>query len=289
MRRRFLILTVVCAALSSAAFGAETFDGRFDEGYSQLRAGDPGAALASFQQLLTENPDSELVQYSIAAATYEKGLLDLEAEVSEEGFETLRKAKDGFDLLLGSQNSFLKSNAPFSSANCSAQVARHMDPNTQYNERVQHLQEAIQAYETHLRVMPDHAGAKTNLNHTRYLLKKMLQNPPPDQEKADEGDGGEEGQEGSEENEEGEEGEEQENPEDGQEGENDESEGEMDESDSSDQNQDGDPRDSASDGDPLEDENLEAILQSLEEKNKEEQKNLRKAKGPPQIRDSKWW
>ena len=40
---------------------------------------------------------------------------------------------------------------------------------------------------------------------------------------------------------------------------------------------------------PLENQNIEAILQSLEDKNREEQKNLRKAKGPPKIREGKWW
>ena len=281
MRR--LITVIACAVLSVTA-GAETFGVRFEDGYAELRSGDPDAALAAFQELLTDTPNSELVQYSIAAALYEKGLKDLGEATSEEALESLYKARDGFDSLRNSRDPFLRENAPFNAANSTAQVARHMDPKEQYNERVQALQDAIQSYETILRMQPKHDGAKTNLNHARYLLKTMMQEAPPEQDQADDS-GGDEGEEGEnqQENQEGEEGEEDQEGE----GEQEPQDGEQDPSE--DENPGGDPQDSASDGNPLEDQNIEAILQSLEDKNKEEQKNLRKAKGPPKVRGGKWW
>ena len=140
----------------------------------------------------------------------------------------------------------------------------------------------IVAYEKVLRQQPDHAGAKTNLNHARYLLKTMLQDPPQEQQNADD-EGGEEGEQGRNEqqSEEGENSEQE-----GQEGEEEPPEGE-DESDPSESG--GDPQDASAQTQPLKDQNIEAILQSLEDKNREEQKNLRKAKGPPKIREGKWW
>lgn len=288
MPKVFLALSILTIAALTAR--AETFDSRFEEGFSMLRAGNPEGALESFQKLLTEEPNSELVQYSIAAALYEKGLKNLAGEVSEEAMESLYQARDGFDKLRNSRDTFLRRNAPFNAANSTAQVAKHLDPGSQYNERVQALQDAIQAYEVVVRQHPDHDGARVNLNHSRYLLKSMMQNAPPEQERADDGEGGEQGEQGENEDQsdEGEEGEQDQDSQEGEEGEQDQ-EGEEDSDPSDNENSGGDPQDASSQGDPLKDENIEAILQSLEDKNREEQKNLRKAKGPPSIREGKWW
>ena len=197
--------------------------------------------------------------------------------------EGLYQARDGFDALRNTRDPFLKRHAPFNAANSAAQMAKHLDPKEQYNERVQALQDAIQAYDALLRMQPDHGGAETNRNHARYLLKTMMQDPPPEQERADDGDGGEDGEQGENEQDTQEGDQDQE----GEEGEQEPQEGDEDSSDN--ENPGGDPQDSALEGDPLEDLNIEAILQSLEDKNREEQKNLRKAKGPPQVRGGKWW
>jgi Ca-activated chloride channel family protein len=278
---------LLAAAILATATGvyAQGFDSRFEEGYTLLRAGDPDGALESFRQLLTEDPESEFVQYSIAAAQYEKGLKDLELEAPEEAIEQLYLARDGFDALRNTKDRFLRNNAPFNAANSTAQVAKHYDAHEQYNERVQALRDAIVAYEKLLRQQSEHASAKTNLNHARYLLKTMMQDPPPDQERADD-EGGEEGEQGQ--NDQQSEGQEGENDEESEEGEQDPPEGDENQS-SEDQNSGGDPQDSSIESQSLEDQNIEAILQSLEDKNREEQKNLRKAKGPPKVREGKWW
>lgn len=277
---------LLAAAILGAATGvyAQGFESRFEEGYTLLRAGDPDGALESFRLLLTEDPESEFVQYSIAAAQYEKGLKDLELEAPEEAIKQLYTARDGFDALRNTKDPFLRNNAPFNAANSTAQVAKHYDPHEQYDERVQELQDAMVAYEKLLRQQPEHAGAKTNLNHARYLLKTMMQDPPPDQKSVDP-EGSNEGEEGRSDQQS--EGEQSENDE---EGEQDPPEGDENESKASeDQNSSGDPQDISSEIQPPEDQNIEAILQSLEDKNREEQKNLRKAKGPPKVREGKWW
>ncbi len=281
MRKAFLAAAIFAAA---TAVYAQGFDSRFEEAYTLLRAGDPDGALESFRLLLTEDPESEFVQYSIAAAQYEKGLRELELEATEEAIEQLYLARRGFDALRNTKDPFVRNNAPFNAANSTAQVAKHYDPHEQYNERVQALQDAMVAYEKLLRQQPEHAGAKTNLNHARYLLKTMMQDPPPDRKSVDP-EGSNEGEQGRSDQES--EGEESENDE---EGEQDPSEGDEDESNSSeDQDSGSDPQDISSEIQPPEDQNIEAILQSLEDRNREEQKNLRKATGPPKVREGKWW
>ncbi len=281
---KFLLAGLI--ALVTSVSNAQGFDSRYEDGYALLKAGDPDGALESFQQLLTEEPNSEFVKYSIAAAYYERGLKELETMVTEENMGILYEARDEFDKLRNTENDFLRKNAPFNAANSVAQVAKHYDIELQYKEKVQAFQDAIVAYETLLRQQPNHEGAIMNLNHSRYRLKKMMQDPPPDQQEANAGDDQEQNQQ----NQEDQEGEEGEEGEEGQEGEEEETEGEENDSDpSEDDSSTGEPQDGRSESQPIEDENIEAILQSLEDINKEEQKNLRKAKGPPQVREGKWW
>ncbi len=281
MRRALLTATVFTAAVFAAATGvyAEGFDGRFEEGYKLLRAGDPDGAQESFRELLTEDPESEFVQYSIAAAHYEKGLVELEFGPAEEATEELLRARSGFDALRNTKDPFLQANAPFNAANSTAQIAKHYDPEKQYDERVQALQDAMVAYERLLRLQPEHEGAKTNLNHARYLLKTMMQDPPPEKKNIDpEGEEGEPGRSDQDKEGENEEEGEQEPP-----------EGDGGQDSSEEQELSGDPEDTSKEIQPPDDENIEAILQSLEDRNREEQKNLRKAKGPPRVRAGKWW
>jgi len=271
-------LVCIIAVLIAPAGLAEDFGPRFEKGYEALRGGDPDAALASFNELLTETPDSELVRYSIAAAEYGKGVKDLEAGEVESGMANLNKARGDFEGLMGAETPFVRDQAGFAAASSSAQMAKHYNETEQYNERLEALQRAVAGYEQVLAANPKHAGASTNLNHTRYLLKKMLQNPPEDQKKSND-DKGDEGQDGQNDQpgDQGQQPEQQDQPQDQQ---NEEA--------PSDQPP-GEPQQQKSTGDPTEDENIQAILDSLEDKNREEQKNLRKAKGAPKVVDGKWW
>jgi Ca-activated chloride channel family protein len=192
--------------------------------------------------------------------------------------EALQRARGQFDELRMAATPFVREQSGFASANALAQIGKHLDEQQAYTERLDTLQAAVQAYDSFLQEYPDHEAAQTNLNHTRYLLKKMLQNPPPDQQKSEDDSGEGENQDQSQQGEQGQEPQEG-DPED-QESQDDQSDAEQ----SSDT-----PQDQSSEGEKTADENIEAILQSLEDKNQEEQKNLRKAKEPPRVRDGKWW
>ncbi len=274
MRKRLILpMLMLCVAAY-----AEDFGPRFEKGYSQLRNGDPEAALASFNELLTETPDSDLVRYSIAAAEYAKGVKDLEAGGAEAGMQGLTKAKSDFDALSGAMTPFVVRESGFGAANASAQIAKHYNEQEQYKERVEALQTAVAGYEGVLDQYPDHKAAARNLNHTRYLLKKMLQNPPENQDKSKD--------EGNDPGENGEQDQEQQKGDQPQDQQPEDQQGDQDQ----DQQEDGQPQDQKSVGKKTDDNaNIEAILDSLEDKNREEQKNLRKAKGAPKVVNGKWW
>jgi hypothetical protein len=274
-RRTWLVLAF---AIAAATASAEDFGARFKEGYRLLREGNPEAALASFQNLLTETPDSELVRYSIAAAEYEIGVKGFESGDVTAASEALTRARSQFDELRGSSTPFVRKESGFGSANSIAQIGKNLSEQDAYKERLDALRAAVESYETLLEQYPEHQGAATNLNHTNYLLKKMLQNPPPDQQKSEDDSGEGENEDQSQQGDQGEQPQ-PESPEDQQ---------QQDES-SADESQSNTPQDQASESDKTEDQNIEAILQSLEDKNQEEQKNLRKAKEAPRVRDGKWW
>lgn len=278
-----------CLAAASAVSAQELRE-RLRGGFDQLGAGAVDEAMATFRDVQTDDPESDLVHYSIARAQYEQALLD--ADSPEDALESLFAARAAFDELTRSANRFVRENASYNSANCSALIAKHSAAEGNHEETVKGFEESIRGYEEVLEKRPDHNGARNNLHHMRYLLKKMLQNPPPpeEQEPQQEGDGEEQ------ENEEQPEGEgeaQEEEPE--QEGE--ESEGQPSEeegaSEPSDQEQEREPQppqgEEGEEQEPLSRQNIEAILKSLEEQDREEQKNLRRSKTPPRVKGNKWW
>jgi Ca-activated chloride channel homolog len=293
MRSLFSIALVCCMAGWAAA---ENFDNRFAEGYKLLDEGDAQGALDSFQELKVESPDSGLVDYSIAAATYALGMAYHESDDEEKATEYWVTAKNSFDRLVNDPDPFLRDNAPLNAANCMAQLARQLDPKKQFKERVTALRSAIAAYEKVLYQQPGNETAQENLDHLRYLLKKMLQNPPPEQQEQDKGEDGQSGDQGEDQekgndSQQGDEQDEQQDQQDDGAEDQQQNDSQDDESQSDSPPQPGSsPQDQASDQKMDIDENIEAILNSLEEQNKQEQKNLRRATRPPQVGPGgKWW
>lgn len=287
---RVLLAILMVAGCFLPAFADEYFDERFAPGYDLLEEGEFDQALAAFNELKIELPDSALVDYSIASTYYAMALRQEGAEQKEGRIENYTRAREQFNELANMPDTFLRENAPFSAANCSAQLAKQYDPGEEYVQRLQGLKTAISEFDGVLRLDPDHRQARQNRDHLNYLLKQMLQNPPPDQQKEDESDDGDESNEGDNEQEgddSSESDEEKENK--------DEEDNAQGDQNNQDENAENDPesgevpQQDSENGKTAEEENIEALLESLEDVNKEEQKNLRRSNRLPQVKGGKWW
>lgn len=282
---------MVALALLGLAWpaSAQSIVERMNAGYEALRSGDTEKALVVFHDLETDEPDSPLVNYSIGSALYAEGLVDGEEEDLEGASNRLIEARIRFERLFYSDDAFVRKNALYNAANCNALVAKHSAALGQREATLEAFEKSIYSYEEVLRRYPDHEGARRNLDHMRFLLKSMLQNPPPEQQQS--GDGDSEDEEGEEEQEKSQgDQSEQENSEDGE----DEEEG-ADSEDDSEGTESQDPSDPSAqnreekEGEPMDRQNIEAILQSLEDQDRDEQKNLRRSKLAPQVRGGRWW
>lgn len=288
---RKLILCFMASACGAASVYADSFGQRLDRGYALLHAGDPDAALTQFHDLQTDEPESDLVFYSIASAQFAQGMRNIEADAPEDAVAKMTEAKATFEGLTASDDPFVHKNAVFNAANCSAQIAKQSAGMGQHEKTVAAFEESIMAYESVLRSQPNHTGARKNLDHMRYLLKSLLQNPPDEPPQT--GENGEESDES-----------EGEKSEDQQQGDQEDAQSEFDENQDSEpldpndepqggsedeQDFSGQPSDQEMEPKELNRQNIEAILQSLEDQDREEQKSLRRAKGPPIIQGGKWW
>ena len=272
----------MCGLCFSAS--GQSFYERLEQGYDTLHEGDIDGALATFRDLQTDDPESDLVYYSLASAQYAQALSDIEQNAQQEALTGFADARGAFASLLTSRDRFIRENAEYNAANCSAQIAKISVGMGDQEEMVAAFENSIYSYEDILRKRPEHGAARANLNHMRYLLKSMLQNPPPNQQQPQTDDGGEES-EGEEKEEEEQEGQDP-NQEESQ-----EQEDQQDPTGSGDQDAQEPEKSEQQQGEaePLNRENIEAILQSLEDKDKEEQKNLRRSKAAPTARGNKWW
>jgi len=274
--RNLLLIAFVCVPW--LAVHADSLNQRISDGFDLIEAGDTETALATFRTLQTEQPDSDLVQYSIGYAQYEQGLKQLNGEQSEAGVATVQQAKSTFDALSNSPDAFISKSAQYNAANCTAVLAKNGAPEQEYKEALATYRKSVDAYEQVLEDQPEHVVARKNLDHIRYLLKSMLQNPPPEQEDQEDQKG---------------DGDPEEQNKDGEQNEDEESNSEQDE----DQDGDGQPQENDQQGptkapsepQQLDRQNIEAILQSLEDQNTEEQKKLRRARTPSQVKAGKWW
>lgn len=287
MRRLSTVASVLGLCLLAAGLPvyAQGFDERLEGGYRSLRAGDAEGALALFRDLETDEPESDLVHYSLASVRYHQGMQELEQDSPEEAVARFSEARDSFQSLLGSPEAFVRRNALYNMANCSALMAKQAGAVGATAETVKAFEESVRAFEEVLRLHPEHEGARTNLDHMRFLLKSMLQDMPPEmqQPKAGEGDEDPDNPENPEE-------EENRGERSGEEGDKGERKDQPRASGDEAGRKAGDEKlDQGADSDPQMRENIEAILESLEDQDREEQRRLRRSKTPPRIRGDRWW
>lgn len=269
--------------IAPIAFGAGSFRARLEEAHALLDNGDVDGAVALYRDLQTDDPESDVLYYNMGRAHYEGAMQEADLEAHEDALASLEQAKEALEKVLNSPDPEVRRNAAYNHANCVAQVAKLSATAQKHPETVEAFELSVAEYEDFLRQHPDHQGARNNLDHMRYLLKSMLQNPPPPRQQQGEGDGENQDQQ-----------QQQQDQDKGPEEEQDEQQGEQQpqaqEQDQSDQrDQSDDSEQSPEEESPPEDrQNVEAILQSLEDIDEQEQRETRTQRPDTRLRND-WW
>lgn len=176
MRRSACILLLCAVSLGSSA---ESFRERLNAANDLLRKGDIQGALDGYRDLRVDAPESPELLFNLGYAKYQEGLRTVEGGTSTPEANPFEEALASFEKAQAFGTGSLRQDAAFNRANCLAQFAKHMSDETEQGALIEAYQRSVSAYEDVLRQYPDHGGARKNLDHMRYLLKKMLQNPPP--------------------------------------------------------------------------------------------------------------
>lgn len=308
---RSAIHFLIAGAMLFCGAGAESLHDRIERANGLLRSGEVDEALDAYHQIQVDHPDSAVLEYNIGCAEYEKGLRELKSGPEGGGSKALNEAITSFDRAMQDTDAVVGTSAAFNRANSMAQIAKHTNEEAAPAERAKSYQEAIRAFEDVLKVDPSNAGAKQNIDHLRYVLKKTPPPPPPqqggDDSKPQEDQGGEDQnqqQQNSSPNQQGDQEPENQPQQQDQQQERQESDSnvsqqneQQDENESEEiENQNTDaPREEMTDSPqddatpPPDKQSVEALLQSLENLDKEMQKDLRKGSRTARVRSSGWW
>ncbi|MCX5771773.1 MAG: tetratricopeptide repeat protein [Candidatus Hydrogenedentes bacterium] len=288
------------AFFCAGADAAGSFRQQLEKGNGLLREGNASGALEQYRELLTEDPESPLVHYNMGLAHYGEASQFGGLGSTEDAVAALSKAKEEFENVeKNSRDPQLRVDAAYNHANATAQQAKWSAEAAKtgagkFEDTVKSFEASVGEYEELLKREPDHAGAKQNLDHMRYLLKSMLQNPPPPQDQQQQGQNGEnqeqsedkqkQDQQGQDQQKQDQQGQDQQK----QDQQKQEAQAEQQQAAKAEKDPQQDQQDQAQNSDNLPEGNTEALLESLEETDKREQREVKNPqRGNPA--QGNWW
>lgn len=292
---------------------SESFRERLNAANERLRKGDVQGALNDYRDLRVDEPESPELHYNTGCATYQEALRAIGGSTAEPEENPFEEARASFDKALATGSGTIREDAAFNRANSLAQYAKHIPTDAEQDLLIDAYQQSITAYEDVLRQYPEHEGARKNLDHMRYLLKKMLQNPPPPEEQEGKGEsqpqdqqqqqdeqqpepspnpqqGNEDEQQSPQEAQSQDEQDQEQEPQPNQGEEQEEQEREQTQtaSEPDTQQDDHESAEASESGEVPDRQTIEAILQSLEDRDQLEQRSERRQPGPIRIK-GQWW
>lgn len=177
--RRLYSGVMAASAIALCAGCGDSFHEHLADARALLEAGDPAAALDAYRELQVEHPDSEPLLYSIACAQSALAWEAAEAKrPSDETAALFRAAADSFRRVRTSRNREIRERAGYNMANSVAQSALSTAQGAERKTAVAVIEESLREYEAFLDAFPDHRDALHNLDYMRYHLKQALQEPP---------------------------------------------------------------------------------------------------------------
>ena len=148
-------------------------------------SGDADGALSMYRDLQTDEPESPLLYYGQGCALHQQGKQESESPTPEHAIEAFKAARDAFEKASLSPDEGIRLKALYNRATSTAELATQLAKTSDSKAAVETFKDAIGQYEDLLKRRPDDQASKTNLDHLRYVLKKLLQNPPKQQEQKD--------------------------------------------------------------------------------------------------------
>ena len=181
MNRGFVLAGLLCVVPLFAGF-ADSFRERIEYGNALLNSGNFEGAREVYRNLQIEHPENAVIYYSLGCADYEEAETAAAIRDVETALEGFASARDAFRQAMASRERWLREDAHYNHANSLAQIAKQTALRGEQEATITAFEEALSAYEDVLERYPEHAEAQHNLEHMRYLLKRMLQDPPPPEE-----------------------------------------------------------------------------------------------------------
>lgn len=174
-------------ALAATLAHAASFVDTLNEANAKLLNGESQSALDIYRELQVENPESDVLYHNLGCAQYLKGEDDAKSGLQKGQADSFNEAKASFERAMTSDDPVLRKSAAFNRANAIAKQAMAMDPAADQEAVIAAFEDSIKSYEDILSGDPANKDAQTNLDHMRYLLKKMLQNPPDQNQQQQQG------------------------------------------------------------------------------------------------------
>ena len=179
----FLILFFSCLITGTVAYAAPVDTIR--DAQHLMEQGAAQEALDTLKELQVDYPESPEVRFGIGCAWFMLAEAATTAGNVEEAKKAYQESRTAFDALIHNENTGIAREAMYNRANCTLREAATIDTAQQYADAVAALRRAVEAYESGLEQYPEHEGMHANLEHARFQLKQLLQNPPPEQEQQD--------------------------------------------------------------------------------------------------------
>ncbi len=188
-----LVFVNLCCVAS-----ANEFRTNFRQGVKLLQEGDAEKALEIFQDLMVEHPTNQDVQYALGcthsalAAKYE------EQNRREEASKHRDQASLYFEKASDGNKNLIRQYAQYNKANLAARYGLNVAKMGEYNSAIEKMKAAVDDYEHLLQRYPEYHEAAQNRDHISYQLKRLLQNPPPENQEGENKDKNQENQESEE-------------------------------------------------------------------------------------------
>lgn len=183
MRWRNCLLMV--ALLVAVPAGAGPVEESIARAARLVAAGQPAEALRVCRDARVEHPDAPELLFAIgcmAAATGEQ----MASGDPEGATDQLRAAREMFAWAASSDPEAFAAASDYNAATCLLTMDATIDPQTGYDERVANLRAAVAELEACVARYPALERARQNLDHARYRLNTLLQNPPREPEEEEE-------------------------------------------------------------------------------------------------------